>query len=323
MNRGCVMLTFIAVCLTTALLIGCAATKQIAPVASGTIPANSARIIVLREGGISGSAAPVVIIDSGKQIGEVGLHSQIAWDRNAGPMQLVGFSALDPERTRTPPIQMCVGVGMTYKFMASWPINFNHYPKVELVSGTPVACEKNGTNTVAGNTESSQQSSTGAGDAKIFIGTIESFVFGFHFKSGPPLWPFGMIVVNADNGEKNDFLLVGEGPHATAFYDTDGKTKKEFKNATLIGKKVEVKYEIIATGGRDRAYTISIRYVPLDYVPQPTAPATLEKVTPNVTTPSTFDDVLYIKLNNLKKLLDNGVITKEEFEKEKAKILNQ
>jgi hypothetical protein len=44
---------------------------------------------------------------------------------------------------------------------------------------------------------------------------------------------------------------------------------------------------------------------------------------PNVTAPSTFDDVLYIRLNNLKKLLDNGVITKEEFEKEKAKILNQ
>jgi hypothetical protein len=44
---------------------------------------------------------------------------------------------------------------------------------------------------------------------------------------------------------------------------------------------------------------------------------------PNVTAPSTFDDVLYIKLNNLKRLLDNHVITKEEFEKEKAKILNQ
>jgi len=44
---------------------------------------------------------------------------------------------------------------------------------------------------------------------------------------------------------------------------------------------------------------------------------------PNITAPSTFDDVLYTKLNNLKKLLDNGVITKEEFEKEKAKILNQ
>jgi hypothetical protein len=317
------MLTFIAVCLTTAFLIGCATTKQIAPVASGTIPANSARIIILREGGITGSAAPVGITDSGKQIGEVGLHSQITWDRNAGPMQLVGFSALDPQNTRTPPIQMCVGAGMTYKFMASWPINFNHYPKIELVSGTPVACEKNGTNTVAGNTESSQQSSTNAGEAKIFIGTIEAFVTGFHFKSGPPLWPFGMIVVNADNGDKNDFRLVGEGPHATTFYDIDGKTKIEFKKATLIGKKVEVKYEIIATGGNDRAYAISIRYVPLDYVPQPTAPATPEKVTPNVTTPSTYDDVLYIRLNNLKKLLDNGVITKEEFEKEKTKILNQ
>ncbi|MGA3282568.1 MAG: SHOCT domain-containing protein [Smithella sp.] len=81
--------------------------------------------------------------------------------------------------------------------------------------------------------------------------------------------------------------------------------------------------KIISTGGRDRTYAISIRYVPLDYVPQPTAPLTQEKATPNVTTPSAFDDVLYIKLTNLKKLLDNGVITKEEFEKEKAKILNQ
>jgi hypothetical protein len=43
---------------------------------------------------------------------------------------------------------------------------------------------------------------------------------------------------------------------------------------------------------------------------------------PNATAPST-DDALYTKLNNLKKLLDNGTITKEEFEKEKAKILNQ
>jgi hypothetical protein len=44
---------------------------------------------------------------------------------------------------------------------------------------------------------------------------------------------------------------------------------------------------------------------------------------PNVTAPSNFDDALYIKLNNLKKLLDDNVITKEEFEKEKAKILNK
>ena len=44
---------------------------------------------------------------------------------------------------------------------------------------------------------------------------------------------------------------------------------------------------------------------------------------PNVAAPPTFDDVLYTRLNNLKKLLDSGAITKEEFEKEKAKILNQ
>ncbi len=44
---------------------------------------------------------------------------------------------------------------------------------------------------------------------------------------------------------------------------------------------------------------------------------------PNATAPPTFDDAKYTKLTNLKKLLDTGVITKEEFEKEKNKLLNQ
>lgn len=38
---------------------------------------------------------------------------------------------------------------------------------------------------------------------------------------------------------------------------------------------------------------------------------------------ASFEDQLYIKLTNLKKLLDVGVITKDEFEQQKTKILNQ
>jgi hypothetical protein len=38
---------------------------------------------------------------------------------------------------------------------------------------------------------------------------------------------------------------------------------------------------------------------------------------------TSFEDQLYIKLTNLKKLLDEGTITKEEFELQKTKILNQ
>jgi hypothetical protein len=39
--------------------------------------------------------------------------------------------------------------------------------------------------------------------------------------------------------------------------------------------------------------------------------------------PSNGDDPKYTKLVNLKKLLDSGVITQEEFNREKAKILSQ
>jgi len=34
------------------------------------------------------------------------------------------------------------------------------------------------------------------------------------------------------------------------------------------------------------------------------------------------EDPLYVKLTNLKKLLDNGILTKDEFEQQKAKLLN-
>jgi hypothetical protein len=40
---------------------------------------------------------------------------------------------------------------------------------------------------------------------------------------------------------------------------------------------------------------------------------------PNTTA---FEDQTYTKLSNLKKLLDNGTITKDEFEQQKYKILN-
>jgi len=36
-----------------------------------------------------------------------------------------------------------------------------------------------------------------------------------------------------------------------------------------------------------------------------------------------FEDQLYIKLSNLKKLLDSGTITKDEFEQQKINLLNQ
>jgi hypothetical protein len=86
MNRRIFMLTCIAVCLAVTLLAGCATTNQLVPAATGPIPANSARIVVSRGSGFIGAAAPIGIIDSGKQIGAVGLNDQISWDRIAGSM---------------------------------------------------------------------------------------------------------------------------------------------------------------------------------------------------------------------------------------------
>ena len=147
MNRRMAVIAFIAVGLVTAFLAGCATTNQLVPAATGPIPANSARIIVSRGGGFVGAAAPIGIIDSGKQIGAVGLNDQISWDRIAGSMELVGFNTLSPPSfERAQPLRVCVGAGKTYQFKASWPtFSSKWFPDIELVSGTPVTCQQTGT----------------------------------------------------------------------------------------------------------------------------------------------------------------------------------
>ena len=111
-----------------------------------------------------------------------------------------------------------------------------------------------------------QTASTAATNkADIFTGTVESFPCGVgHFKSGPPLWPVGMIVVIGNNGEKNNFLIVRDGTNATTFYDADGKISSFMNNIkAVIGKKVEVKYAITeqSTHYLNKMLAISVRYL--------------------------------------------------------------
>ena len=113
---------------------------------------------------------------------------------------------------------------------------------------------------------------TSAGDT--FVGTVGSFPCGVgHFKSGPPLWPVGMIVVVGNNGKKNNFLILRSGTNATVFYDTEGKVipiagiLSSYKNTkAVIGKKVEVKYAITPESSRyaNKMLAISVRYVSTD-----------------------------------------------------------
>ncbi|MDD5454728.1 MAG: hypothetical protein PHW62_04435 [Candidatus Ratteibacteria bacterium] len=110
-------------------------------------------------------------------------------------------------------------------------------------------------------------------EVKTFVGTIESLrIAPAQFRSGPPLWPFGMIEVKSDSGEKSNFLLVGEGEHATIFYKEDGQSDAWQNIKAKIGKKVEIKYAVTAETMRyaNKQLALSVRYLSEDYVPQPT-----------------------------------------------------
>ncbi len=135
-----------------------------------------------------------------------------------------------------------------------------------------------------------------AEETKTFVGTIKSFPHGpSQFKSGPPLWPFGMIVVAADNGEKSNFLIVGDGANATTFYDISGKSGTVKDTKVKTGQRVEVKYAITEQSMRylNKMLAISVRYIPLDYIPPPVTPAAQAAspetpATANTSGPNTF-----------------------------------
>ena len=102
-----------------------------------------------------------------------------------------------------------------------------------------------------------------ADEVKIFIGKIESVR---PMLGKPPKWTYAKATVVSDSGEKTDIYFIG----ATAITDIDGRSING--SAPKKGKKVEVKYSTAENG---RNETISIRYVPLDYVQEsavPTAP---------------------------------------------------
>jgi hypothetical protein len=134
-----------------------------------------------------------------------------------------------------------------------------------------------------------QPPSAKASEAKTFIGQIEKVTL---LISQPPKWTYAKFTAVADNGEKKDIYVL----KATAMTDVDGKP---IKGAALKkDKKVEVKYTT-AENGRNEAS--SIRYVPLDYVPQSTGPAAPERAAPEAT--PRVNDTLIGKIISVKGII--------------------
>lgn len=102
---------------------------------------------------------------------------------------------------------------------------------------------------------------------------------------------------------------------ATGFIPTSVVRKEveeqAFKHCENMGKSLRLLQErtsplLFLPGNFPRAELLFV------CLPKPITPIT-----------SSFEDQLYIKLTNLKKLFDNGTITQDEFEQQKTKMLNQ
>jgi hypothetical protein len=224
------------------------------PVASGTIPANSARITVLRDKQIT---ARVNIVDNGKPIGTIAPGGQLVWDRIAGSMQLIAYHAEIPsDAGKVKPFNVCVGAGISYQFRVYFPAMQRYSsPNVELVSGTPVACEQSGTIST-GKLEQVQPPSADVQGSNSFTGRIEKIDRlnpGF-FNGMTPEGIWFKFSVVSDNGEEASFYEKKK----TNIIDGEGKP---FPNGwrPKKGKKVKVTYSVMPDGifaGSNEALTI-------------------------------------------------------------------
>jgi hypothetical protein len=145
MNKKRMVLPFMEILLASALLAGCASTRQTVAVATGPIASNDARIVISRPNQIIGCAAGIAIVDNRTHIGDIGPGGQLVWDRTAGPMELTAVNTFStPEAIRGKPLKIGVGGGQNYQFDVSFPsFGSSWVPELELVSGTPVPYERN------------------------------------------------------------------------------------------------------------------------------------------------------------------------------------
>ncbi len=151
--------------------------------------------------------------------------------------------------------------GDYHPFGATYDFNFDKS------ASAPAASVKNDANTSTGKVEQAQQLTPQGTESKKIVGRIESyFIGGLRFKSGPPLWPCGMIRLVSDDGGKSDYLIVGSGANATVFYDVNGKEMGilgSFGGAPkpVEGKKIEIKYVEAPATYVTRALAVSVRYL--------------------------------------------------------------
>ena len=128
-----------------------------------------------------------------------------------------------------------------------------------------------------------QQPSAKADETKTFTGKIIDVTPVLLVL--PPRWSFCSIVVVSDNGEKSRIFIR----RVTTIIDLTGKDisrRWSGKGERKIGERVEVKYLILKASGNDRNYAVSIHYLPLDYVQQPTASTTPTQAISGTTTQS-------------------------------------
>jgi hypothetical protein len=273
MNRRMAMLRGIGFASATVLLSGCASTRQFISVASDPVHTNSARIVVSRNIGTYGWADPFLISDSGTQIGNIGPNGHLVWDRKPGSMVMTAMSTLNgwqPDQARQAvPLRLGVGAGMTYEINVYFP-GFgtgSTPPVLELVSGTRLAFEQGATNGAVMGPEYIQQTPDqpdGAKDEKTLTGVIRTStpIIGIKGYSGQA---YNQLEVAADNGE---IVTIYVTRKATVFTDDTGKNITGQR--ARKDKRVEIKYSALVFG---KNIAVSIRYVPLDYVP-PSAEST-------------------------------------------------
>jgi uncharacterized protein YceK len=250
-NKKMIKMKKVVMCAVVALLVGCASMNQAsAPLPTTPVAGNAVRFVVTRPNYWGSNAGQIVIQDSGKQIGNLGLGSNLVWEREPGSVELVATSGL----VSSDPLQIGLIAGQSYQIELRWDAYPGRRPELKLASGAIGTYNAGAVNSnIFYQSGAALTTQASAENTSAESGSFAGKVMKSGFVKG---WGFNHVdlklTVQADDGSTRDFFARDSSILINASGEQKPIKRAPFKE--FMNKRVEIGYALIsdASGGLER-----------------------------------------------------------------------
>ena len=210
------------------------------------VASNAVRIIVTRPNYWGSSAGPILMDDSGKEVGNVKIGDQLAWDREPGSIELTAIS----NSGMSVPLKIGVNAGQSYQVTLRWDAYPGRQPALQVTAGEtapydPAAVNSNVVTRAATGQPVSSAGVMAGGENSVSIGMAVKcrLVRGWgmsHMDLG--------ITVKAEDGQTHEYIARDNSILITAGGEQIAVKQAKYKE--YINKRLEITHAIITDARR-------------------------------------------------------------------------